>query len=76
MRVPPLAQEPRSHMLSGKQAHVPQLLSLCSRAGKPQLLRPMCSTAHAPQQEKLGPCKEEESLLTATKESPCAAKSK
>ena len=30
----------RSHMLWGNWAHVPQLLSLCSRAGKPQLMSP------------------------------------
>ena len=30
----------------------PQLLSLCSRAWKPQLLKPMCPRAHAQQQEK------------------------
>ena len=32
--------------------HVPQLLSLCSRAGGLQLLKPALSGARAPQQEK------------------------
>ena len=48
-----------SHMLWSNQAQVPQLLSLCSRAHKPQLLSPRATTseacaprAHAPQQEK------------------------
>ena len=31
----------RSHMLQSNQAHVPQLLSLCSRARKPRLLKPV-----------------------------------
>ena len=49
----------RSHMLRSNEAHVPQLLSLCSRARKPQLLSPHATTteahaprAHAPQPEK------------------------
>ena len=48
-----------SHMLRSSYAHVPQLLSLRSRASKPQLLSPRVKTteahvprAHAPQQEK------------------------
>ena len=49
----------RSHMPQRNKAHVPQLLSLCSRAREPQLLSPCATTtearvprAHAPQQEK------------------------
>ena len=49
----------RSHMLWSNSAHVPQLLSLHSRACEPQLLRLSATTtevrvptAHAPQQEK------------------------
>ena len=34
----------RSHMLWSKYARVPQLLSLCSRACKPQLLSPHATT--------------------------------
>ena len=49
----------RSNMPWSNKAHVPQLLSLCSRACEPQLLSPCATTteahmprAHAPQQEK------------------------
>ena len=49
----------RSHMPRRNWAHAPQLLSLCSRACKPQLLSPRATTteahmprAHALQQEK------------------------
>ena len=49
----------RSHMPWSNEARAPQLLSLCSRAREPQLLRPRATTtearaprAHAPQQEK------------------------
>ena len=40
----------RSHMLWSNKAHEPQLLSLCSRARKPQLLslRPATTEACAP----------------------------
>ena len=48
-----------SHMPRSNEAHAPQLLSLRSRAQKPQLLSPRAPTtearaprAHAPQQEK------------------------
>ena len=49
----------RSHMPWSNEAHAPQLLSLRSRAGEPQLLS-LCATtteacaprARAPQQEK------------------------
>ena len=48
-----------SHMPRSNEAHVPQLLSLCSRAHEPQLLSPHATTteahaprAQAPQQEK------------------------
>ena len=50
----------RSHMLQSDEAHVPQLLSLCSRTRSlhllllcvPQILTPVCPRAHAPQQGK------------------------
>ena len=44
----------RSHMPPGNKAHVPQLLSLCSRARKSHLLSPPAGTteARAPKQEK------------------------
>ena len=49
----------RSHMLQTNQVHMPQLLSLHSRAREPQLLSPRATTtearaprARAPQQEK------------------------
>ena len=49
----------RSHMLQSNEARAPQLLILCSRACKPQLLSPCATTteacaprARAPQQEK------------------------
>jgi len=40
----------RSHMLLSNLAHVPQLLSLCSRACEPQLLNPRAAAteAHVP----------------------------
>ena len=48
-----------SHMSWSSKAHVPQLLSLCSRTREPQLLSLWSTTteahsprAHAPQQEK------------------------
>ena len=49
----------RSHMPQSNEAHVPQLLSLSSRAREPQLLSPRAATtearaprAHAPQKDK------------------------
>ena len=49
----------RSHMPRSNEASAPQLLSLCSRACEPQLLRPRATTTEvrapgvrAPQQEK------------------------
>ena len=42
----------RFHMLRGNEDHASQLLSLCSQAQKPQLLKPAYPRAHAPQQEK------------------------
>ena len=41
----------RSHMPRHTEDRVPQLLSLCSRAREPQVLKPACSRAHALQQE-------------------------
>ena len=41
-----------SHMPWSTWAHAPQLLSLCSRALEPQLLKPSNPRACAPQQEK------------------------
>ena len=42
----------RSRMPRGNDAHAPQLLSLCSRARGPQLLKPTHPRDYAPQQEK------------------------
>ena len=42
----------RSHMFQSNQAHVPQLLSLRSRAWAPQQLKFMCPGACTLQQEK------------------------
>ena len=42
----------RSHMPQSNSAHVPQPLSLFSRAYVPQLLKPVCTRACAPQEEK------------------------
>ena len=42
----------RLHMPRSSEACGPQLLSLCSRAREPQLLKPMRSRACAPRQEK------------------------
>ena len=70
----------RSHMPRSNQARAPQLLSLHSRAREPQLLSPSAATtearvprAHALQQEKPADRNEEQPLLPATRESPCAA---
>ena len=54
-------------MLQSNEAHAPQLLSLCSGARELQLLKPMCPTVCALQQEtplqRVAP-------LTATREKP------
>ena len=42
----------RSHMPWSNYTHVPQLLSLCSIAREPQLLKPARPRDCAPQQEK------------------------
>ena len=42
----------RSHMLRMSWAHAPRLLSLCSRAPGPQLLKPLRCRAHALRREK------------------------
>ena len=42
----------RPHMPHSNRAHLPQLLSLCSRVWEPQLLKPMHPRACALQQEK------------------------
>ena len=49
--IPDLA---RSHMLRTNEAHEPQLLSLCPRAGEPPLLSPPAATTedHALELEK------------------------
>ena len=49
----------RSRMPRGNDAHAPQLLSLCSRARGPQLLKPTHPRDYAPQQEKPGLFNEE-----------------
>ena len=64
----------RSHMPRSNKAHVPQLMSLRSRACKPQLLTPRVTTteAHAPR----APARQQReatarrSLLTTMKSSP------
>ena len=43
----------RSHMFQSNQAHVLQLLSLCTTAWEPQLLKFVCPRACTLQQEKL-----------------------
>ena len=45
----------RPSMSWSNEAHVPQLLSLCSRAREPQLLKPECPRALAQQQERPTP---------------------
>ena len=64
----------RSHIPQSNSARVPQLLSLRSRARKPQLLSPHATTteacvprAHALQQEKPPLAATRESLRAATK---------
>ena len=44
----------RSHMPQNSYACVPQLLSLCSRAQEPKLLKSTRPRAHAPWQKKPG----------------------
>ena len=62
---------PRFYMLWGNQACKPQLLKpTCSRSQVLQQEKPPQWAAHAPQEEYRA---EEEPLLTATRESPCAA---
>ena len=72
-------------MLQGSKGHTPQLLSLCSRARKLQLLSPLAATTKPAHLEpvlynKRSHCNEkplyhseEEPLLYATRESPRAA---
>ena len=66
-------------MPQSKQAYVQQLLSLCSKAHELQLLKPTCldtglhnKKSHL--KEKPADHKEEEPLLTATREVPSTAK--
>ena len=68
----------RSHMPQSNKARVPQLLSLRSRAREPQLLKPtrlepVLRNERSHLNEKPTHRKEEWPLLTATRESPCAA---
>ena len=63
----------RSHMPQGNQAHAPQLLSLFSRAGEPQLLSPHASATEA--WVPWSPCSTREATAmrspsTATREQP------
>ena len=46
-----LVQEDPTCLAAAKAMH-PQLLSLCSWAREPKLLKPTCPRAHEPQQEK------------------------
>ena len=68
----------RSHMPGSGWAHVPQLLSLRSRACAPQLLKPtslepvLCNK-RSHDNERPAHRNEEWPPLAATRESPCAA---
>ena len=58
----------RSHMQRSNKAHAPQLLSLCSRACEPQLLKPACLEpvlCNKRSHHKRNP-------RTATKSGPCS----
>ena len=62
-------------MPQSNESQAPQLLSLCSRAGKPQPLKPSCTKACALQQEKppqydAQATQLEEPLLSSTREKP------
>ena len=61
----------RSHMMQSKQAHVPQLLSLCSRAREPQLLRPW-----RPRARPTGEAATVASPYTATRGQPLLAETR
>ena len=68
----------RSHTPWSNKAHVPQLLSLCSRARKPQLLSPCAATTEArnprallrSKRSHLSEKPREQPPLTATREKP------
>ena len=71
----------RFHMLWSSQAHVPQVLSLCSRAhelqllgpyaatGEPVCLKPMLHSKKMDSNKKPVHCSEEQPQLTTTRES-------
>ena len=71
----------RSHMPWSNQVCEPQLLSLCHQARNPQLLKPVCPAACAPQEKPLqrearAPQVESGTRsppLAAVRESPCTA---
>ena len=65
----------RSHMLQSNQARAPQLLSLCSRAREPRLLKPAClepvlRNKRSHRNEKPAHHNEEEPPLAVTREKP------
>ena len=64
----------RFHMLQSNEACVPQLLSLHSRAHKPQLLKPACHNYWSPHAQRLCSATREASAMrsphTAMKSSP------
>ena len=67
----------RSHMPWSNEAHVPQLLSLRSRARETQLLKtarlkPVLHNKRSHRNEKPTHRNEEQPPLAATRESPCA----
>ena len=67
-----------SHMPWSNEARAPQLLSLCSRAHEPQLLKlarlePMLYNKRSHHNKKHRHRNEEQPQLTAARESPCAA---
>ena len=65
-------------MAQSNEARAPQPLSLCSRAQKPQLLKPKHPKAHVLQQEEppkweVHTTTKEYSLLSETREKACTA---
>ena len=77
----------RSHIPRSNQARAPQLLSLCSRAWQPQLLKPaglepMLQNKRSRRNEKPAHCNESTATSTTTRQKPvqqqrlCTAKNK
>ena len=68
----------RFHMPQSNEAHAPQLVSLCSRAREPQVLRPahlepvlLNKRSHC--NKKLAPLSKEKLPVATTRESPLKA---